>query len=92
MKKLSEKMKLLFGYGIELALFAGGFTFFGYVIALLIGGDTAAAICTWLYKTLIPVIVKLSTILILFGLLAMYLAGEKALTPGKTKKKQHSDE
>ena len=31
----------------------------------------------------IPVIIYASTILILFGLLTMYLAGEKALTPGK---------
>ena len=47
--------------------------------ALIIGGETAAAICKWIYKTFIPVIIKASTILILFGLLTMYLAGEKAL-------------
>lgn len=83
LKKISEVFKLIFGYGIMIVLFAGGLTFFGYVIALIIGGETATAICTWIYKSFIPVIIYASTILILFGLLTMYLAGEEALTPGK---------
>mgnify|MGYP006873174151 FL=1 len=83
LKKVSDVFKLIFGYGIMIVLFAGGLTFFGYVIALIIGGETATNICTWIYKSFIPVIIYASTILILFGLLTMYLAGEKALTPGK---------
>ena len=83
LQKISDVCKLIFGYGIEIVLFAGGLTFFGYVAALIIGGETAAVICTFIYKTFIPVIIKASTILILFGLLSMYLAGEKALAPDK---------
>ena len=91
LKKISDVFKLIFGYGIMIVLFAGGLTFFGYLAALIIGGDTATAICTWIYKSFVPVIIKTSTILILFGLLTMYLAGEKALTPGK-KNMQHEGE
>ena len=83
LKKISNVCKLIFGYGIMIVLFAGGLTFFGYVAALIIGDETATSICTWIYKTFIPVIIYASTILILFGLVTMYLAGEKALTPGK---------
>ncbi len=83
LKKISDVFKLIFGYGIMIALFAGGLTFFGYVAALIIGGEMATAICTWIYKSFVPVMIRTSTILILFGLLTMYLAGEKALTPGK---------
>ena len=83
MKKISDICKLIFGYGIMIALFLGGLTFFGYMAALLIGGETATAMCTWIYKSFIPVIIKASTILILFGLVTMYMAGEKALTPDK---------
>ena len=83
LKKVSDVFKLIFGYGIIIVLFAGGLTFFGYVAALIIGGETATNICTWIYKTFIPIIIKASTILILFGLVTMYMAGEKALTPGK---------
>ena len=83
LKKISDVFKLIFGWGIMIVLFAGGLTFFGYVAALIIGGETATTMCTWIYKTFIPIIIKASTILILFGLLTMYLAGEKALTPGR---------
>ena len=82
-KKIAGVCKIIFGYGIMIVLFAGGLTFFGYLVALCIGGDTATQICTWIYKSFIPVIIKASTILILFGLATMYLAGEKALTPDK---------
>ena len=88
LKKISDVCKIIFGYGIEIVLFAGGLTFFGYLAALFIGGETATNICTWIYKSFVPVIIYTSTILILFGLLSMYLAGEKALTPETTKKKE----
>ena len=83
LKKISDVFKIIFGYGIEIVLFAGGLTFFGYLAALIIGGETATEMCTWIYKTFVPIIIKASTILILFGLVTMYLAGEKALTPDK---------
>ena len=90
-KKIADVMKLIFGYGIMIVLFAGGLTFFGYVIALIVGGETAANICTWIYKSFIPVIIYASTLLILFGLVTMYIAGEKALTPGKKNAKDEGE-
>ena len=87
MKKFTEICKLVFGYGIMISLFAGGLTFFAYLIALIIGGDTAALICEVTYQQVIPVIVKISTSMILLGLVCMYLSGEKSLTPSEKKKK-----
>ena len=83
MKRISDALKVIFGYGIMICLFVGGLTFFGYVAALVIGGDTAAAICTFLYKQLMPVVICATTCLVLLGLLAMYLGGEVALTAEK---------
>ena len=91
-KKLSNVLKTIFGWGIMLCLFAGGLTFFGYVAALIIGGDTAAAICTFIYKTIIPYIIYGSTSLVLLGLVAMYLAGELALTSNKKKSAKYKGE
>ena len=85
MKKLSDVLKTVFGYGVALALFVGGFTFFGYVAALIVGGDLAAIICEVMYKKIIPVVIYLSTSMVLLGLISMYLAGEMALTPDKKK-------
>ena len=44
-------------------------------------------ICEITYKQVIPVIVKVSTVMILLGLVCMYLGGEKSLTPSEKKKK-----
>ena len=90
--KISNVLKTIFGYGIMISLFAGGLTFFGYLAALIIGGSTATAICTVLYKTIIPIIIYISTVMVLLGLLAMYLAGETALTPDKKKASKHEGE
>lgn len=84
-KKLSEKLKTVFGYGILLTLVGGALTFFGYLVALVIGGNIAAQICEFLYNRVIPVIIYASTVLILFGLVVMYLSGEQALTASKKK-------
>lgn len=85
MKKISEKLKIVFGYGIMITLFIGGLTFFGYLAALIIGGETAAVICEVIYKQIVPVMIKTTTILVMFGLVTMYLAGEMALTASKQK-------
>lgn len=90
MKKVINKVvdicKLIFGYGIMFVLFSGGITFFGYLFALIIGGEKATNLCNLIFKTFIPVIVYSSTILILFGLIIMYMSGEKALTASNKKK------
>lgn len=91
-KKLSNVLKTVFGYGIMICLFAGGLTFFGYVAALIIGGNVATAICTVIYKNIIPVIIYTSVILVLLGLVAMYLNGEVALTSNKKKAQKHEGE
>lgn len=91
LKKIADVFKIIFGYGIEIVLFAGGLTFFGYMAALIIGGETATEMCNWIYKSFVPVIIKASTILILFGLVTMYLAGEKALTPDKKTAKSEGE-
>jgi len=90
MLKMSESIKKIFGYGIMLSLFLGGLTFFAYVVALLVGGDTAVAICDVVYNKFIPILIYATNIFVALGLVAMYLAGEKALTPesGATKYKK----
>lgn len=87
-KKISAALRVVFGYGIMICLFVGGLTFFGYIAALIIGGETATAICVFIYKTLFPIVIKLSNVMILLGLLVMYLNGEKALTASDDKKKR----
>lgn len=90
--KIADILRTIFGYGILTALFAGGLTFFGFLAALVIGGDTAALICRVIYKGIFPVIVYSTTIMVLLGLLIMYLSGETALTVHKKKAIKHEGE
>ena len=92
LKRIADVCKLIFGYAVLITLFAGALTFFGYLVALFIGGETATAMCTFIYKKIIPVIIYASTGTVLFGLVTMYLAGEFALTPGKKKREEKKEE
>ncbi|MBQ7321834.1 MAG: hypothetical protein IJW99_07035 [Clostridia bacterium] len=85
LKKVSGVCKQIFGIGIAVSLFMGALVFLGYVVALAIGGDIAAAICVFLYKKIVPIMIYISTTMVLLGLVAMYLAGELALTANKKK-------
>lgn len=85
--KIANLLRKIFGYGIVTVLISGGCTFFGYLVALIIGGERAALICRVIYQIIIPVIIKLTTILILLGLVVMYLSGEAALTATKKSRK-----
>ena len=91
LNKIADVLNIIFGYGIMLALFLGGLSFFGYLVALIIGGDTATAICTFIYKTAYPILVYASSVMILLGLAVIYLRGEKALASDKKKKAQSAD-
>ena len=51
--KVSEILKKIFGYGIYVSLITGGLTFFGYVVAFIIGGETAVQMCEFIYKKII---------------------------------------
>lgn len=86
LKKISEIFKLIFGYSIMLTLFVGGLSTLGYVAALIIGGSAAEAICAFIYKKLFTVLIYVASVTVLFGLVAMYLGGEYALTNEKKKK------
>ncbi|MGI6071411.1 MAG: hypothetical protein ACOX75_00150 [Lachnospiraceae bacterium] len=90
LRKISRVCKIIFGYGIMITLFVGGLTFFGYMAAFIIGGPTAEAICVFVYKQIIPVMIYATTCLVLFGIVAMYLAGEYALVSDR-KATKHED-
>ena len=91
-RKIAAVLKVVFGYGIMICLFAGGAMFLGYLAALIIGGQTAATICAFIYEQITPIVIKASTILVLLGLVIMYLTGDKALTADKKQSSKHEGE
>ena len=88
MNKVADILKKIYGYGIMIALFAGGATVFGYIAAMFIGGETATAICTFIYKKLFLWLIIGADVIVLLGLAALYLSKEKSMTlqTGKNKR------
>ena len=82
-EKLSAILQQVFGWGVLVCVMIGGLTFFGYVAALCIGGNTAAEICRFISKDLMPIVIKISSALVLLGVAAMYLNKENPLTTKK---------
>lgn len=80
MKKLTDILLTVFAVGVLGTLFAGALSVLGYIAALCIGGETAAAMCLWIYKTYFPWVIKLTSVFAGIGLVGMYLSKQKALT------------
>ena len=86
MKKASDVLLKIFAYGIIACLFAGGLSLVGYLVALIIGGKSATALCLWVFKTYLPWVIKATSIFTLIGLIGMYLSKQKALVATTEKK------
>ena len=85
-EKIANVLTYIYAVGIAVALFAGALSSIAYLVAMVIGGDTATEICRFVYKDFYPVIIYISSVSILLGLVKMYVAGQKSLVPAKKKK------
>ena len=91
MKKASGILLNVFAYGIIVCLFAGGASLLGYLVGLMIGGENAAALCAWIFRTYLPWVIRTTSLLAGVGLVGMYLGRQKALTvsdQGKAERKR----
>jgi len=86
LKVISKILDYVYGWGIFICLFVGGITFFGYVAAFIIGGETAAVICDFIYKTVFKILIYGGNVIVLVGLLNMYIKNQKSLTVSGDKK------
>ena len=79
MKKASDILLKIFAYGIIACLFAGGLSLVGYLVALIIGGESATALCLWVFKTYLSWVIKATSIFTLIGLIGIKKRKQKAL-------------
>ena len=86
MKKFTDIILMVFAVGVLAALFLGGLTLLGYIVALCIGGEGATALCVFIHKKLFPWIIRCTSVFVGLGLLGMYLSKVKALTVSNEKK------
>lgn len=79
LKKISVILDYVYGWGIFICLFVGGLTFFGYLAAFIIGGETAADICKFIYDKIFTYLIYGGNIIVLLGLANMYLKSKSLL-------------
>ena len=90
MKKASKILLIVFAYGMLACLFAGGASLLGYLAGLVIGGESAAVLCAWVFRIYLPWVIRATSVLAGVGLVGMYLGRQKALTvsdQGKAERK-----
>ena len=80
LNKISKILDYIYGIGIFIALFVGGLTFIGFIIAFLIGGQTATEICTFIYKKIFAYLIYGGSVVILLGLVNIYIKNQKILS------------
>lgn len=88
MEKLIKVLKKIFAVGVLSTLFAGGITFFGYAVALAIGGEAAAELCRIILKVYFPWVIKATSVFIGLGLVSMYLGKQSSLVMTEKKEKR----
>ena len=84
MKKVSKIMLTLFSIGVLLTLFAGVLALLGYIVALVIGGENATALCSFIYTQYFPWVIRICSVAVGFGLIGMYFDKKKALVVNTT--------
>ena len=80
LKKISNVLLTIFSIGVIITLFAGALSLLGYIVALAIGGETATAICAFIFKKYFPWVIRVTSVAVACGLIGMYLEKKKALT------------
>lgn len=90
MKQVSKILLTVFSVGVLLSLFAGALSFFGYLVALIIGGQGGTDLSLFLYGKYFPWVIRLSSVSVLFGLVGMMLQKKKALVV--TEDKEETEE
>lgn len=88
MKIISKILLTVFAVGVLVTLFAGALSFICYLVALVIGGEVATALCAFIYTEYFPWIIRICSISVGFGLVGMYLEKQKALTFANEKKEE----
>lgn len=79
-KRLAELLNRIFGWGVFCTLMAGALSFFGFFAALVIGGESGQEIALFIQRKYFPVIIRVTSIMVGIGLLALYVGKEHALS------------
>lgn len=82
-KKIFKILNNIYGILMSASFFAGFLPIIPFIIAIIIGGDTGAAISIFLYKQYYPWVIIVGSIAVIVGLIAMYVGKLEGLSVKK---------
>lgn len=91
MRAIGQRINIVFGWGVYICLLAGGISFFGFALALVIGGGSGEALAVWLRQQYLPIVIRITSFIIILGLVGMYCNKEQALSIVTDKKEADAD-
>lgn len=90
-QKFIDILNKTFGFCIYVALLAGGLAFFGFLIAIIIGGANGESLAVAINGKYFPLVIRVASIAIGVGLISMYLGNEQALSLAADKKEAEEE-
>jgi len=75
--KIIQTLKNVFSAGIVACIIVTLIITIGFIAAFIIGGNTAAFLCDFMKKNILPYEYVATGILAILGMIKMYLCGEK---------------
>ena len=82
-QKIGQAINIIVGWGIYLTLIVGGLAFFGFLLALLIGGGkdgTGQQIALFIQRNFFPIVIRVASFTVILGLIGMYINKEQSLS------------
>ena len=85
--KIYDILNKAYGITMMISFFAGLLPLIPFIVAIIIGGDIATNISTFLYVQYYPWVIALASVSVLIGLIATYVCGHyKKKNPDKKEK------
>lgn len=91
-QKIYTVIQKIYGVLMTVSFFAGILPIIPFAIAMIIGGQPGQAIAEFLYNEYYKWVILGASVSVLFGLVGMYVSGEKGLSVKSVGKKKETNE
>ena len=88
-KKIYKILNKIYAVMMFVSFFAGALPIIPFIVALIVGGDTGAAIYKFLFSGYYPWVIALGSVSIIVGLVAMYIGKIEDLSLKSMEKKKN---
>lgn len=90
-EKIANVLNKTYGIIMGISFFAGILPLLPFIVAIIIGGEAAEAICLFLYNAYYPWVIVLASVAVMIGLISMYVSKHDFSVNKKAKKAEKTE-